>query len=256
MEEPSSSRNLTWLKVHVRRTAGPNGSVPASTYQVFCPEQTSYVWFDQCKSCEHRIAVDRRDRDVFLVCDAEPPADLFEGQPNGGSTLDASRTHVASIMTADVVCVTPDLGIQRLTEVLLEHNISGAPVIDAKGAPVGVITKTDLLRMLQRNHDEGLDGEWAAIEGAGIEVALTAGFSAQFMSHTHVRDIMTPLVFAIPEDTPIARAAALMAYEGVHRVPVVSSDNVVVGLLSTIDVLRWIACESGYVVPRGRPSRT
>ena len=40
-----------------------------------------------------------------------------------------------------------------------------------------------------------------------------------------------------------------MAYEGVHRLPVVSDDGRVVGLVSSIDVLAWMGRHSGYVLP-------
>jgi CBS domain-containing protein len=59
---------------------------------------------------------------------------------------------------------------------------------------------------------------------------------------------MTPLALALPEGATVSRAAALMAYEGVHRIPIVSDDGVVVGILAAVDVLRWLATSSGYAL--------
>jgi signal-transduction protein with cAMP-binding, CBS, and nucleotidyltransferase domain len=41
-----------------------------------------------------------------------------------------------------------------------------------------------------------------------------------------------------------------MAFEGIHRLPVVGASDQVVGLVSSLDVLRWLAQRSGYLVPR------
>ena len=57
---------------------------------------------------------------------------------------------------------------------------------------------------------------------------------------------MTPVAFTLEETAPLAYAAALMATEGVHRLPVVALDGKVVGILSSMDVLRWMAEASGF----------
>jgi CBS domain-containing protein len=62
---------------------------------------------------------------------------------------------------------------------------------------------------------------------------------------------MTPLVFSVPETATLAEASALMAYEGVHRLVVVGPDNAIVGIISSMDVLRWVARQSGYLFPMG-----
>jgi CBS domain-containing protein len=122
-------------------------------------------------------------------------------------------------MTRDVVCVDPEMTVVDLRTLLLERNISGAPVVDAVGRPIGVVSKTDLVRALQ-------------------EPDL----------YRTVRSIMMSLAFTLTESAPIARAAALMAYERVHRVVVISTEGSVVGIVSSLDVLNWLAQENGYLV--------
>lgn len=58
------------------------------------------------------------------------------------------------------------------------------------------------------------------------------------------------MVFTLPESASLSKAAALMAFEGVHRLPILSNDGKVVGILSALDVLRWLAKQQGYVVPK------
>ncbi|MBW2213707.1 MAG: CBS domain-containing protein, partial [Deltaproteobacteria bacterium] len=47
----------------------------------------------------------------------------------------------------------------------------------------------------------------------------------------------------------------LMAYEGIHRLPVVDAAGKVVGLLSSLDILHWLACKTGNAVPAPRSRR-
>lgn len=134
-----------------------------------------------------------------------------------GGRVDAVR--LGDVMERDVVCVSPDLEVGALRELLLERGISGAPVVDREGRPIGVVSKTDVLQ---------------ACESRSAE---------------RVTDIMMPVSFKLTEAAPLGQAAALMAFEGVHRIVVVNTAGMVVGILTTIDVMRWLARESGYVVP-------
>ena len=68
-------------------------------------------------------------------------------------------------------------------------------------------------------------------------------------------DIMTPMSFTLNEDQSISKASALMAYEGIHRLPVVDGAGKVVGLLSSLDILHWLACKTGNTVPAPRSRR-
>ena len=60
---------------------------------------------------------------------------------------------------------------------------------------------------------------------------------------------MSPVVLSVHESCNIGQAAALMAFEGVHRLPVVGDLGEVVGILSSLDVLRWFGRRSGYLIP-------
>lgn len=132
----------------------------------------------------------------------------------------AESTPISVIMSRAVICVRPEATRGELMQLFLSKGISGVPVVDDEGRPLGVASKTDVLR------------------GLGAEDASA-----------RAQEIMTPVTLAMPEHASIARAAALMAYERVHRVVVIGPRGNVVGLVSTIDVLRWLAREDGYAVP-------
>ncbi len=59
-----------------------------------------------------------------------------------------SKVKISDIMTAKVVTVPEDYTVEETAEILLEKKISGAPVVDGEGTVKGVITQTDLFKVL------------------------------------------------------------------------------------------------------------
>ena len=59
-----------------------------------------------------------------------------------------TKIKVKEIMTKKPITVTPDWTIEETAELLLKHKISGVPVIGGKKAIAGVITQTDVFRVL------------------------------------------------------------------------------------------------------------
>lgn len=235
---------LRWLRVHVRRSVEPGG-VTALSRTVFCPSREARVSVDDCSSCGKRFAIDRRDRDVFLVCDVPahalvPPTEMV---PDPAGVSPSGET-VADIMTSDVVTVTPELSVHDLLQAFLERGISGAPVL-RDGKPVGMVSKTDVVRAL---HGSTAPRTIEVIGRTGEAYAVTTS-GMPGLNEACVSDIMTQLTLVLHSATPIERAAAVMAYEGVHRVPVVSDAEEVIGLVTSLDILRSIARRAGYVVP-------
>lgn len=59
-----------------------------------------------------------------------------------------SRLEVGEIMSRSPITVPADYTLEETAEVLLEKNISGAPVVDDKGNIIGIITKNDLFKAM------------------------------------------------------------------------------------------------------------
>jgi CBS domain-containing protein len=166
-----------------------------------------------------------------------------EDQPTSYSPSRAAT--VATIMTRMTYCVRPEVSIETLASLLLDHRMSGVPVVNEEGQPVGVVSKTDLLRHL---HERGDTPETEETRPSADIAALGPGFHATRVDVTKVADIMMPVVFAIEQDVRIVEAAALMAGEGVHRLAVVDDKLAVIGIVSTLDVVRWVAENAGFNV--------
>jgi CBS domain-containing protein len=125
----------------------------------------------------------------------------------------ADTVPVSTIMSRDVVCARPDLRVEVLTELLSKRRIGCLPVVDERGRPVGMITKLDVLEPT--------------------------------MGHARVAgEMMMPLAITLDERASVAHAAALMATEDIHHVLVVAC-GLLVGIVSTMDVVRWLASNDG-----------
>lgn len=212
------------LRIRTRRTLAASGET-SITSSVACRRRAGDVPVHTCLTCPHAAAlISLPDGAAHLYCrDPEAaeadvlhlPARVAPLHVAPSQSL-ADRMPVSVIMSADVVCVRPDVSIAALTVLLIERGISGVPVVDAAGAPLGVVSKTDLVRE----------------PGSALTVS----------------DIMTSMTFALPETATIAQAGALMAYEGIHRVPITGSDGSVIGIVAALDVLRWMAKQDGYIL--------
>jgi CBS-domain-containing membrane protein len=71
--------------------------------------------------------------------------------------------------------------------------------------------------------------------------ALPEGYQVENVDTVRVRDVMTPAVFSVAPDAPAARVVGDMLDLQVHRLFVVDRDGVLVGVVSALDVLRFLS---------------
>jgi CBS domain-containing protein len=235
-------------KVRRRLVIAGNGECSVES-SVPCSRRGRSVPLTTCIACElsDGLVEDVGARSSYLLCEV-PPAELASSPSRTAEPAARSRadlTTLAEVMTSNVLCVEEDVGLEALTALLLDRGISGLPVVDADGYPVGVVSKTDVLRESRET------GEWDAYDplfASELERALGCAMHLEPGSRRTVADIMMPLAFTLYEHSSISQAAALMTIEGVHRVPVVDGGGKVVGMISSLDVMRWLAAEDGYPV--------
>lgn len=149
-------------------------------------------------------------------------------------TLAPEATPVFHIMSRQVITVPPRMRVEELCALLLENSISGAPVVDEDGRMVGIVSSTDVMR--DQHERQGTEELAAPPSRRG----LARGF------HVHdpgaaVQEVMSRKVVTVTESTTVGRAAWLMAHHHVHRLPVLDPSGKVVGLVSSLDVLGWVA---------------
>lgn len=162
----------------------------------------------------------------------------WAAQPIAGVDLSQRSEHMArhphrpvsEIMSAHVVTFTANTTIEQATRVMLDRQISGAPVVDDDNKPIGIVSKTDLIEAWHEHFK-----------------------SAEPEGHTVVGNIMVPYLLAAQQSSPIALVAALMAYEGVHRLLVLDEQSAMVGIVTSLDILRWLGNLSGFLLSKPGP---
>lgn len=70
----------------------------------------------------------------------------LRGLPDAGASL-----VVGDVMTADPLTVSPDDTVGQAAEIMLQHRIGGLPALDSRGALVGLITESDIFKLVVRH---------------------------------------------------------------------------------------------------------
>jgi CBS domain-containing protein len=151
------------------------------------------------------------------------------------------------VMTPNVTTVDPDTTVQGLAQLLSERGISGAPVVDASGRMVGIVSEGDLLHRTEigtERRDEHRRSWW--LDHFASELARD-----YVKSHGRtVKDIMTRDVVTITEQTDLADVATLLETKRIKRVPVMR-DGKVVGIVSRANLVRALAATTGVAATPG-----
>lgn len=147
------------------------------------------------------------------------------------------------IMTKSVISVAPETSVVEAAALMVGKRISAVPVI-SDGAVVGIVSESDLLHRyeLGTQRDPAPQSWWRRI----FESDRTS-WSYVEAHAMKVRDVMTPRVITIAEDTPAADIAALFETHKIKQVPVINS-GLAVGIVSRADFVRAL-------VARAKPGR-
>ncbi len=138
------------------------------------------------------------------------------------------------LMSTDLVVVPPDMPVTALAELLAARGISAVPVVDAQGAPVGVVTEGDLIRRLADQPAGPFS--WFLQAFAGTRPLIERFSKAHGAS---ARDVMSAALVSVAEEDSAERIAQLMQDHGIRRV-LVLRDGRLVGIVSRADLLRAI----------------
>ena len=145
---------------------------------------------------------------------------------------------VADIMATDIVSVRPGDAVHEALELLLANHVSALPVVNRRGRCVGVISATDILNLTQEVEDElvALSKSNDGFRHRAIERIADSELATQSVQEGMSRDV----VCVKPSNT-IQEAAAEMVRHQVHRVMVSDEEQRLVGIVSTMDVMRAVA---------------
>lgn len=152
-----------------------------------------------------------------------------------------SSTPVRTVMTTDVVTLRPDQKVEEAADVLAEHRIGAAPVVE-DGKLVGLLRDGDLIVSEGRLHVPTvisfLGGEFVLPrELHHFEDELRRAVGAT------VADVMERKYPTIAPDATVEDLATLMHEADVTHVPVVEGDRVV-GIVARGDLVKFLAVET------------
>jgi len=122
---------------------------------------------------------------------------------------------IKQFMDQVVPVLKPNMRVTEAVDFLLRHRVTGAPVVDRRGKIIGIITETDLLRLIT----EGVDGEPPV--------------------DAKVSDFMTTEVVTVGPETDVYFVAGTFLSHKFRRLPVVDKGKLV-GAITRFDLLRVI----------------
>lgn len=136
------------------------------------------------------------------------------------------------IMSHEVVCIDVKESVFDAAELLLGARISAAPVVNDKGAVVGIVSEADLIRRAEIGtaSSKGWLARLMDSEASSAQSFVTA-------QTRRVADVMTRDVVTAGEDTTLRELVDLMERHDIKRIPIVR-DGAVVGVVSRADLLR------------------
>jgi CBS domain-containing protein len=144
-------------------------------------------------------------------------------------------------MTSEPVTIPADAPLTEAIQLLVDRHISAAPVVDRGGRAIGVVSRTDIVEHdretvnFAREVPEYFNRRDLTL-AAGEE--LPAGFQVEAVDRTRVREVMTPAVFAVRPEAPVEEVVRQIVTLNVHRLFVVDSSGVLVGVITTMDIIR------------------
>jgi CBS-domain-containing membrane protein len=135
------------------------------------------------------------------------------------------------VMTRDIVSVGPDATVLQAARLMLQHHISGLPVVDASGKLIGILSEGDFLRR-RETATQRRRSRW-------LEFLMGPGKLASEYTHSHgsrVAEVMTEDVVAVGEDAALEEIVELMEKRRIKRVPILQ-DGKLVGMVTRSNLL-------------------
>ena len=158
--------------------------------------------------------------------------------------------NAADVMTHSVITVTPDTPVRSIAKLLAEKNIGAAPVIDAHGTLVGIISEGDLLRRKElgtERHRRPL----AAFVASNLTLE-----EEYIRSHaSKASDIMRRNVITAAPDASLSDIVDLFEKHQINRVPIVENGKLV-GIIARADLVHAFAAMAPAPAPAHVSDRT
>ena len=136
------------------------------------------------------------------------------------------------IMKRPVITVKSDATLKECGDLLQEHNINGAPVVDNDHV-VGVITRADIFRSILPRYPEIYKDEQQLMDLEYIEARIDK------VSKLKVSEVMVSPAMTLDEETSVLKAGSILTLRRIKQMPVMEEDKLV-GIITLKDIFRHI----------------
>ena len=143
-------------------------------------------------------------------------------------------TGIALLMEKTPFVVKGAMPVGEVMHELVNRKVSGMPVVDDSGAPIGFISDGDIMRYLSECHP-AITSSYSLMEAANSQ---TFDEKLKELVALPVSHIATERVVSISEDATLQEACTLLAQHKLKKVPVMQN-GAIVGMLSRSDVIRY-----------------
>lgn len=148
------------------------------------------------------------------------------------------ETPVEEFMTSPVIVLDDTSTLRDAARTLTEAKISGAPVVDHRGQPVGVLSLFDIttyLAGLERPANE----PGGFYRQGSLRFDMLDDEAPEFApdEEVQVKDVMSPQILSVRPEAPLSNVAKRLRAENLHRVFVRNAKGELVGVVSTMDLL-------------------
>lgn len=147
------------------------------------------------------------------------------------------------VMTRNIVSVAPDATVLQAARLMLQHHISGLPVVDASGKLVGILSEGDFLRRRETS-TQRRRSRW-------LEFLMGPGKIASEYTQSHgsrVAEVMTENVATVNDDAGLEEIVELMEKRRIKRVPVMQ-DGKLAGMVTRSNLMHAMVSMARAVPP-------
>jgi CBS-domain-containing membrane protein len=147
-------------------------------------------------------------------------------------------------MARDVFCVSAEVGLDVIADLLADANLDEVAVVDSHGVPIGIVGRPDLA--------SGATAPPVDRPPAAFDVTFLEGEAPPLGSRT-AADVMRPVAVSLHYRTSIATAAAVQMCRGASRMLVVDDRDALCGIVTAEELARWQSDSCGAAVDNQSP---
>ncbi|PIQ29195.1 hypothetical protein COW36_17590 [bacterium (Candidatus Blackallbacteria) CG17_big_fil_post_rev_8_21_14_2_50_48_46] len=157
------------------------------------------------------------------------------------STVQLAVTSAKDLMTPAPISVRAFVTVKEAAALMVDMGIGALAVVDGENHPLGVISQTDIVRYDREKTDYPFSvSEFYERVVLDSSDKMLGELHMENVDATPVTDIMTPVVYSVTPNISAGDVIRKMLEKRVHRLFVVDDMGVLIGVISTFDILRHL----------------